>query len=297
MTGCSFSGNTASDSAGGVLVTSNGQVRDCVLWGNAGDVSSGVQDQIISTVLGSSAVTSCDIQDLGGAFPNAGNIEADPLFADADGPDDVPGTEDDDLSLLAGSPCIDAGDVRDLDRDFVDVDEDGDTDETNPWDRDGARRIRDDPATADTGYGCMDMGALEFQAGPSLPVTQWQDLGQALAGTHGEPLLEGSGTLLPSAPTELILSGALEDSTVYFILGLSALNAPFKQGVLVPFPDVVVSLPSGGGCLLILFDWFPDPLPPGSPSTSSSGSRTAWDRWDSPPATPWWVSRRSRTPP
>ena len=39
-----------------------------------------------------------------------GNIDADPLFVDADGPDDIPGTEDDDLRLSAGSPCINTGD-------------------------------------------------------------------------------------------------------------------------------------------------------------------------------------------
>ena len=44
-----------------------------------------------------------------GGFLGAGNIDADPLFADADGADDVVGTEDDDLRLVAGSQCIDAG--------------------------------------------------------------------------------------------------------------------------------------------------------------------------------------------
>jgi len=45
-----------------------------------------------------------------GGFTGAGNIDGDPLFADADGVDDVVGTEDDDLQPVAGSPCIDAGD-------------------------------------------------------------------------------------------------------------------------------------------------------------------------------------------
>ncbi|MHC4583470.1 MAG: right-handed parallel beta-helix repeat-containing protein, partial [Planctomycetota bacterium] len=39
-----------------------------------------------------------------------GNINIDPLFVDADGDDNVVGTEDDDLRLLEGSPCIDVGD-------------------------------------------------------------------------------------------------------------------------------------------------------------------------------------------
>jgi hypothetical protein len=39
-----------------------------------------------------------------------GNIAVDPLFVDADGPDNTAGTEDDNLRLSSGSPCIDAGD-------------------------------------------------------------------------------------------------------------------------------------------------------------------------------------------
>jgi len=37
------------------------------------------------------------------------NIDADPLFVDAAGADTTVGTDDDDLRLSAGSPCIDAG--------------------------------------------------------------------------------------------------------------------------------------------------------------------------------------------
>jgi len=36
-------------------------------------------------------------------------IDADPLFADPDGADDVIGTLDDDFRLKPFSPCIDAG--------------------------------------------------------------------------------------------------------------------------------------------------------------------------------------------
>ena len=44
-----------------------------------------------------------------GGFEGTGNIDADPLFADPDGPDDIAGTGDDDCHLTQGSPCIDAG--------------------------------------------------------------------------------------------------------------------------------------------------------------------------------------------
>jgi hypothetical protein len=45
-----------------------------------------------------------------GGWGGTGNKNADPLFVDADGPDNIVGTEDDNLRLSAGSPCIDAGD-------------------------------------------------------------------------------------------------------------------------------------------------------------------------------------------
>lgn len=53
-----------------------------------------------------------------------GNIHADPLFVDADGYDDIYGTEDDDIRLLDGSPCIDAGDISAVPQ-SVDTDVDG----------------------------------------------------------------------------------------------------------------------------------------------------------------------------
>lgn len=44
-----------------------------------------------------------------GGFPGSGNLNADPLFTDANGADNVVGTPDDDLSLAAGSLAIDSG--------------------------------------------------------------------------------------------------------------------------------------------------------------------------------------------
>ena len=58
-----------------------------------------------------------DIQGCGGSgswnpacgTDDGGNIDADPLFVDADGPDNIVGTDDDNLRLGFGSPVIDAG--------------------------------------------------------------------------------------------------------------------------------------------------------------------------------------------
>ncbi len=58
------------------------------------------------------ALTAGEIQQLyQKAFIEAGegNIDSNPLFVDADGPDNIAGTLDDDLRLLNGSPCIGTG--------------------------------------------------------------------------------------------------------------------------------------------------------------------------------------------
>jgi parallel beta-helix repeat protein len=74
------------------------------------------------------------------------------LFRDADGNDNIVGTEDDDLRLLAGSPCIDAGDNTAI---------------SEVTDLDGKPRFVQDPLTTDTGNGTppiIDMGAYEYNA-------------------------------------------------------------------------------------------------------------------------------------
>ena len=67
----------------------------------------------------------------------------------------------------------------------------------------------------------------------------WEDLGDGLAGTHGEPVLSGTGDLEPGSLATLQLENALENASVGLVMGLSALNAPFKGGVLVPDADFV----------------------------------------------------------
>ncbi|MEW6745310.1 MAG: right-handed parallel beta-helix repeat-containing protein [Planctomycetota bacterium] len=87
---------------GGGLYIYNSTVtlNSCILWANEAYDEG---DQIY----GDAEVAYCDVQ---GGCPGIGNIDSDPLFTDSDGPDDDPWTwEDNDLHLLAGSPCIDAG--------------------------------------------------------------------------------------------------------------------------------------------------------------------------------------------
>jgi len=162
VTGCTFSGNWA-DSGGGVYngYQSNPNLANCILWGNA--APNGAQ---IHNEGGTPSVTYCDVE---GDYPGTGNIDEDPLFVDADGPDNIVGTEDDNLRLSLGSPCLDAGDNTAVPSDAADLDEDGNTVERTPLDLDGKERFVDDPPTEDTGVAdppdypkVVDMGAYEF---------------------------------------------------------------------------------------------------------------------------------------
>jgi hypothetical protein len=86
------------------------------------------------------------------------------LLADAQEWDGIDGTDDDDLRLAPGSPCIDAGDNATVPEDGTDLDDDGDPDEPCPLDFAGSPRFYDDTTTDDTGAGdppIVDMGAYE----------------------------------------------------------------------------------------------------------------------------------------
>jgi predicted outer membrane repeat protein len=114
------------------------------------------------------------IQGLTGALGGQGNIgqqpHPEPEFTDLDGPDDVPGTADDDFTLAPGSPCIDSASTPALLPDFADIDADSDTAEVLPLDAALLPRRADDPDSPDVGLGpapIVDMGAFEFQALPA----------------------------------------------------------------------------------------------------------------------------------
>ncbi|MCB9896675.1 MAG: hypothetical protein H6825_01600 [Planctomycetes bacterium] len=100
----------------------------------------------------------------------------------------------------------------------------------------------------------------------SVAETQWVELaGTALAGTNAlEPHLHGSGPLLGNDLATLDLTDARASTTCALVIGVTQLVAPFKGGVLVPNPDIIVAgLPTGAaGALSVSFLW-PTGLPPG----------------------------------
>lgn len=121
VTNCTFISNTGTGGYGmWNREQTNPTVTNCIFWDNA-------PGQINNTDGATINVTYSDVQ---GGWTGTGNIDADPMFADADG------------RLLAGSPCIDAG-----------------NDDAVPpgvtTDLDGNLRIQG---------ACVDMGAFEALA-------------------------------------------------------------------------------------------------------------------------------------
>ena len=152
LTNCTFSGNEAYFS-GGAIGGASPTLTNCILWGNS---DPGGMDESGQIDADDPIISYCNIQGWTGNLGGVGNLGVDPLFADADGPDDTLGTEDDDLHLLSGSPSTDAGDNNALPVEVT-------------ADLDGNPRYVDDPATEDTGNSgepgppIIDMGAYEFQ--------------------------------------------------------------------------------------------------------------------------------------
>lgn len=151
MHNCAVVGNSASEDAGGLWnVRGTANIVNSIFWGNSDQNGITESAQITRNGDGALNISSSCIQELD-QYAGPGNIGDDPLLADPDGADDVVGTDDDDLHLLAGSSCIDAGDNAVVLLCGLDLD--------------GAARRWDDPDTIDTGFGdppVIDMGVFEF---------------------------------------------------------------------------------------------------------------------------------------
>lgn len=90
---CTFNGNVADS---GCALSAPDVVANCIIWGNQEPQLSGI----------SGDYNYCIIE---GGESGPGIIDADPLFVDPDGPDDIPGNLDDDLRVRLDSPAVNAG--------------------------------------------------------------------------------------------------------------------------------------------------------------------------------------------
>jgi len=157
VTNCTFSRNAVAFFAGGIVNRdSNTTVTNCIFWGNGGSSIYNIGRT------GTAEVNYSIVQGGWSGAGGVGNVDADPLFVDADGPDDTLGTSDDDISLLPGSAAIDAGTNVEVPPGVI-------------TDFDGNPRFVDDPNTPDCrepNADCgtppiVDMGA--FESGASVP--------------------------------------------------------------------------------------------------------------------------------
>jgi len=213
LVNCLFSGNEAASDGGGLWILNNGSspavinctlrenhadgggggiwiidfaddmtVANSILWGNHDSGGTDESAQITRQNGDPTYMSYCCLQGWTGDWGGVANAGDDPLFVDGDGPDQVPGTADDNLRLAAGSPYIDSADNQAVPLWVT-------TDLTD------APRFQDDPVTADSGSGApplVDRGAHEYDPadcnGNGLPDVQ--DLAGATSqdcNTNGTP--------------------------------------------------------------------------------------------------------------
>ncbi|GAB5497559.1 MAG: hypothetical protein Phyf2KO_26390 [Phycisphaerales bacterium] len=161
LANCTVVGNRSINGAVGAINYTSGEIilRNTIVWGNS--TVSPIAQQAWS--LGGSAIAGVTVANsiihhLGVVQPppaGSNNTSDDPMFDDIDGPDDLIGTEDDNASLMPGSPAIDAGNSNDV------ISSSG-------LDVNGDPRFADDTGTADSGISngvdpVVDIGAAEFQ--------------------------------------------------------------------------------------------------------------------------------------
>jgi hypothetical protein len=164
ITNCTFTENSAQH--GNAIASSYGtrapkstiNLINCILW-DGGDEIWNFNDSSIFIV---------SYSNIQGGWPGQGNIDADPLFVDPFGLDNIQGTEDDNLQLTVNSPCIDSGDPN-----YTPVPNETDLDEN--------RRIV---------KGLIDMGAYEFQ--PVLYVDDDNRLEAGQGPATDEPFQDGT---------------------------------------------------------------------------------------------------------
>ncbi|MDX1531202.1 MAG: choice-of-anchor Q domain-containing protein, partial [Rhodothermales bacterium] len=254
LTNVTVAGNVATSAGGAVYNSgynspSSPVFNNVILWSNSATDGAQIYNSSATPTLSHTLIEG----GLAGIFENnssttdgGGNLSADPAFVDAAdpaGPDGLFGTGDDGLRLVPGSPAIDAGDATLLPADSADLDDDGDTSESLPFDCAGNARVL---------LGTVDLGAYEQPFGP--PVAAFQpDLAVGLSAT-----LPRYGTTLQT----LTLSNT-GDSDLTF--DFTAYSAASRSGASRPaFTSGPASGP-GGPAALQLDKGEADPRPGSAP--------------------------------
>ena len=152
---CTFVGNAAPEGGGYYFIAHGAVVINSLFWGNrGGQLVPRYNDQ-------DPQISYCLVQ---GGIAGDHNISGEPRFLDADGPDNIAGTYDDDLRPHPLSSVVDAGHNAALPADLADLDGDGNRSEPTSWDVGRSARLFDVQVKPDTGAGgppVVDIGAFE----------------------------------------------------------------------------------------------------------------------------------------
>jgi hypothetical protein len=98
-----------------------------------------------------------------------------------------------------------------------------------------------------------------------------QDVGNALAGVKGLPILNANGSLIAGTPIAFQVLNGKNNGQAAFFVGVSAINASFKGGVLVPAPDIVLPIVLNSTGFFVLSATWPAGIP--------SGFKTWYQTW------------------
>jgi len=111
------------------------------------------------------------------------------------------------------------------------------------------------------GSGTVNLGWFENR----LFKPSWVNLGSSLTGSQGLPLLQGAGEPERGELVTVSLSNALGFTATTLVVGLTSASTPFKGGVLVPSPDVLITgLQTDVAGTQSLSGLWPGGVPPGT---------------------------------
>lgn len=172
LTNNTFTGNVAGGKGGAIYIKSQGGVSayNSIFWDNTDESGNQtVSASIWFTNASSPSLRHCLLAGSQGSGPNwpnnltdnGGNLDADPLFYDLDGPDGLPCTGDEYPGLSAGSPALGMGDPNAPHLPATDFND--------------AVRVQN---------GQVDLGASAGPQGNTFPV-EWLDLSVQQQGSQG----------------------------------------------------------------------------------------------------------------
>ncbi len=137
VTGCIFNGNWSAVKAGAILCESAEGIRviNCTIVNNEAQQCGGLfagnaRPYVQNTIFSNNTFPSIEGTALSVSFclfgvglpEGSGNISGNPQFVDPAGTDGMVGTEDDDLRLAMGSPCVNSGSGVGVDLPELDID-------------------------------------------------------------------------------------------------------------------------------------------------------------------------------